>query len=112
MIAAYFDENARGLRPLWRVFWVEGVLASHALFAGLLALYGGAPAWAFALAALGFLAYTAWILREVWINALNVERALYTDLARTVTVAWALNAVLVSGFLVIGRVLGQPLPFL
>jgi|CXWL01.1.fsa_nt_gi hypothetical protein len=111
MLAAYFDENRRGTRPLWQVFWLQGVLVSQLLFAALLAVYRAAPAWTFLLATAGFLAYTAWIMREVWINAFNVRRQFHTDLARTLTVFWALNAVLVCGFLALSRVSGQPLPF-
>jgi hypothetical protein len=111
MSATFFDENKRGNRRLWQVFWIEGVVVSHVLFAGLLAIYGAAPAWALVAAAAVFLLYTAWIMHQVWINAFNVDREVFAPIARALTVAWAMNAVLVCAFLAIGRFAGQPLPF-
>jgi len=69
----------------------------------------------FALLLLGFVAYTAWILVAVWRSAENVGRKDYGLIARALTVAWAINSVLVSGFLLLGH-LGTvesplPLPF-
>lgn len=111
MFAVYFDDTRRGNRRLWQVFWIWGVLVSQVLFAALLAVYRMAPAWSFVLATAGFIVYTAWIMREVWINAFNVNKEIYTHVARALAVAWALNAVLVCGFLVLGRLAGEPLPF-
>lgn len=111
MFAAYFDDTRHGNRRLWQVFWIFGVLVSQMLFAVLLAVYRIAPAWTFVFATAGFIVYTAWIMRQVWVNAFNVHREIYAHIARALTVAWALNAVLVCGFLVLGRLTGQPLPF-
>lgn len=110
MLATYFDDRKTGNRRLWQVFWVQGVLVSHVLFAMLLAAYNAAE-WVFVLAVAGFLVYTAWIMRQVWINAFNVDNEVNAHVARAVTVVWALNAVLVCGFLMLGRLIGQPLPF-
>ena len=44
-------------------------------------------------------AYTVWIVVSVWRCAFNVEKPLYGHMARALTVAWAINAVLVLGFL-------------
>lgn len=93
-----------GRSRLWVVFWIYGVLVSHLLFGAILYFYRqiGTPLLAVLLA--GFVAYTAWIMRMVWINAFNVEKEIYGHIARALTVAWALNAVLVSGFLFLGHV--------
>jgi hypothetical protein len=85
------------------VFWVYGVIASHAMFGLILALYPRVDSFALAALLLGFLLYTAWIMRAVWINAFNVEREVLGHVARALTVAWSLNAVLVSTFLLLGR---------
>lgn len=50
-----------------------------------------------------FVAYTAWIMRAVWVNAFNAEKETYGHIARALNVAWAINSVLVSGFLLLGR---------
>lgn len=107
--------DTRGHSPLWRVFWIYGVLVSHAYFAAILYLFPrlGTPAIALLLA--GFVAYTAVITRAVWINAHNTANRTLGEIARFLTVAWALNSVLVSGFLFLSH-LGSvdrqlPLPF-
>lgn len=94
------------------MFWLDGVLASHVLFLGLLWLYPHAPALAFAACALGFLAYTAWIMRSIWLNSGNVTRAEWGSMARVLTIGWTLNSVVVCLFLVLARVNGQPLQIL
>ena len=111
MFSTYFDDTKRGGRRLWHVFWISGVLVSQVLFAALMAVYRMAPGWTFVLATAVFLVYTAWILRQVWINAFNANKEIYARVARVLTVVWALNAVLVCGFLVVGRMTGQPLRF-
>jgi hypothetical protein len=44
-------------------------------------------------------AYTVWIVVSVWRCAFNVENPLYGHMARALTVAWAINALMVLGFL-------------
>ena len=44
-------------------------------------------------------AYTVWIVVSVWRCAFNVEKPMYGHMARALTVAWAINALLVLGFL-------------
>lgn len=100
----------RGHSRLWVVFWIYGVLASQMLFGAILYFYRdvGTPLLAVLLA--GFVAYTAWIMRAVWVNAFNVQKEIYGHIARALTVAWALNAGLVSGFLFLGHLGAVVLP--
>lgn len=86
--------------PLWKVFWLYGVIPSNLLWGGVLWMlaYGRYPG-----ATLGLLAflllYTAWIVVAVWRVAPNARDARYGVVARALTVAWALNTVLVVFFL-------------
>lgn len=108
---ALLDPDARGGQPLWRVFWIEGVLLSQLLFGLILFLRTRVGSAAFGLLLTGFVLYTAWIMRLVWINAPNTRNENYTYIARALTVAWALNAVLVSLFLFLGHLGHIDLPF-
>ncbi len=101
----------RGRSRLWLVFWVYGVLFSHIFFGAILYFYRqvSAPVLGFVLAA--FILYTAWIMRTIWVDALNVRNDMWGYLARWLTVAWALNAVLVSVFLFLGHLGKVILPF-
>lgn len=89
-----------GHSPLWRVFWLYGVIPSNLLWIGVLWLmtHGGAPG-----ATLGLLAfllpYTAWIVWAVWQAAPHAKDPRYGVLARALTVAWAINTVLMVFFL-------------
>jgi hypothetical protein len=53
-------------------------------------------------------------LNVVWRNADNVGEPLYGQIARFLTVAWSINAVLVSGFLFLNHlnVVTSPFPAL
>jgi hypothetical protein len=93
----------RGEGPLWRLYWIYGVLVSTAGGTILMtaAIYRLLPAWAILLLALLGLAYTAWILVSTWRCAFNIEspRVLGIEreglgwLARVLTFGWAINAV-------------------
>ena len=91
----------RGNGPLWKVYWVYGVLGSNVLVLILLLLIQrsalGSVWFQLVLVLLG--AYTVWIVVAVWRCAFNVENPLYGHMARALTVAWAINALLVLGFL-------------
>lgn len=104
MVTTWFLDEKPGHTRLWVAFWVYGVLVSQLLFGSILFAFRamGTPALAAALA--GFIVYTAWIMRTVWRNAFNVDNPVYGHMARALTVAWALNAVLVSLFLLLGHV--------
>ena len=105
------SDEPRGRTRLWVVFWIYGVLVSHLLFGAILYAYPRVGTPLFGLMLFGFLAYTAWIMRAVWVNAFNVDRDIFTHIARALTVAWSLNAVLVSVFLLLGHVGAVALPF-
>lgn len=110
MTSQAVSDEPRGRTRLWVVFWIYGVLVSHLFFGAILYFYRqiGTPLLALLLAA--FVAYTAWIMRSVWVNAFNVRKEIYGHIARALTVAWAINAVLVSGFLFLGHVGTVTLP--
>ena len=97
-VASYYW---RGQGPLWKAYWLYGVLGSNVL-AGILLLLmqRSAPAggW-FQLVLLVLVAYTVWIVISVWRCAFNVENPVYGHMARALTVTWAINALLVLGFL-------------
>jgi hypothetical protein len=97
-VASYYW---RGHGPLWKVYWLYGVLGSTALTLILLFLLRGGAAdrvW-FQLVLLLLAAYTVWIVVSVWRCAFNVKNPTYGHMARALTVAWAINALLVLGFL-------------
>jgi uncharacterized membrane protein YqhA len=104
------SDDVRGHTRLWVVFWIYGVLASHLLFGSILYFFRQIETPVLAAVLAGFLAYTALIMRAVWVNAFNVEKETYSHLARSLTVAWALNAVLVSVFLFLGHLGKVTLP--
>ena len=90
-----------GKGPLWRIFWLWGVLGSWILFA---AFYAALQAWGvtwglFAVAAIIMLPYTAWIITSVWLCAHNVGNRMWGDAARFLTFIWALNVGVVGGWL-------------
>lgn len=109
-VLACLSPDSRGSKPLWQVFWVDGVFASHVLFGAIFHLYPRIGTGLLAVLLVGFLAYTAWIMRAVWVNAFNVANENVGHLARALTVVWALNAVLVSGFLVFAHMSATRLP--
>lgn len=115
MSTTFLSPDTRGQKPLWIVFWLYGVVTSHLYFAAILYLYPRIASPAMALLLVGFVVYTAFITRAVWINAGNTEKELYGEIARYLTVAWALNAVLVCGFLFLSHFGATeprlPLPF-
>ena len=97
-VASYYW---RGHGPLWKVYWLYGVLGSNVLVLILLLLMQRSAlgsVW-FQLVLLLLAAYTVWIVVAVWRCAFNVENPLYGHMARALTVAWAINAFLVLGFL-------------
>jgi len=100
----------RGEGPLWKVYWLYGVLGSNALALILLWLMqrGAMDSGWFQLVLLVLAVYTVWIVVSVWRCAFNVQNPLYGHMARALTVAWAINALFILGFLelqVLARVL-------
>lgn len=95
-IAGYWH----GEGPLWRLYWVYGVLVST--LGGIVLLYltlAGAGVWVLLpVMAVGFV-YTAWLLVGIWRCAFNVrgtplgiERETWGWIARLLTFGWVLNA--------------------
>ncbi len=88
----------RGRRALATVFWGYGVFASI----GLIILHAAALQRQQLLLQQGLIfvstAYTIWILAAIWRSSAN-DRSYWAKLARGLTVAWALNSVMVLAFL-------------
>jgi hypothetical protein len=105
----FLTPNWRGDTPLWRVFWIHGVLGSAILTtliaAPALSGWFTLPILAAALAV--GIAYTAWIVVSNWRCAFNIrdeplgiDRDAWSMLARWLTVAWAINVLGLSALLV------------
>jgi hypothetical protein len=97
-VARYYWQ---GHGPLWKVYWLYGVLGSNVLAIILLLLIreGALGTLWFQIVWLLLAAYTVWIVVSVWRCAFNVDNPLYAHMARALTVAWAINALMVLGFL-------------
>lgn len=104
------SDDVRGNTRLWVVFWIYGVLISHLFFGAILYLNRQVETSMLAVMLAGFVAYTAWIMRAVWVNAMNVDNEVHGHIARALTVAWSLNAVFVSVFLFLGQLGAVQLP--
>ncbi len=89
----------RGEGPLWRAYWLYGVVVSLVLAGLYVWLLSAGNLLAQQLLLPLLLLYTAWIVVAVWRCAPNSRRDLYTQLARWLTVAWAINVLLLLGFL-------------
>lgn len=105
--------DSPGSRPLWQVFWLQGVVLSHLIFGAILLLYQSLDSLSLAILLVAFVCYTAWVLNAVWRNAGNVREPIYGEIARFLTVAWSINAVMVSTFLLLAHLqpTGHGLPF-
>jgi hypothetical protein len=85
-------------RGLFGVFWIYGVLASTVLAAVLAwSVWSDATVLAQALIPVAAV-YTAWILLVIWRHAPEAD-PLWGTMARWLTVAWAINAIMALGFL-------------
>jgi hypothetical protein len=101
--------NWRGETPLWRVYWLYGVLGSAVLTAliAVPALSGWITLPVLAAALVAGAAYTLWIVVSIWRCAFNIEkehfgieRDAWAMLARWLTVAWAINVLGLSAMLI------------
>jgi len=90
----------RGKEPLWRVFWLYGVLTSVVVTGAFLWLViTGAGGFGLRqILVVAFVPYTAWILVSIWRCAFNARNEVYGHLARGMTIAWAVNATLLVLF--------------
>ncbi len=87
---------------LWKTFWIYGVLGSHILWGILAILLWGADVTSKIVIyplILIILLYTAWICRGIFTAAADAQNELHGIIAQNLTVAWAINSVLVSLFL-------------
>lgn len=108
----WLSPETRGTQPLWCVFWIYGVFCSQILFAALLFAFDKTGSPLFALALAGFASYSLLITRLVWTNADNVRDPRYGQIARFLTVAWALNALLMSVFLLMSHLSDHSRPLI
>lgn len=90
-----------GAGPLWKVFWLYGVIPSNILLAIILTmLWRGMAPDMISLLLILLLLYTSWIVISVWNCSQNVRvENYYGVLARWLTVAWAANTILFVAFL-------------
>lgn len=90
-----------GRGPLWRVFWLWGVVVSWILFALFLAAVQslGITWGLFLVSGIVMLPYTVLILTGVWQCAYNCGNPFWGMAARGLTLIWALNVGLVGGYL-------------
>lgn len=101
MIANVVMYYLRGEGPLWKLFWLWGVVGSWILFAlFLLAVQTWGITWGLVVVSgVVMMPYSVWILASVWQCAQNVNNDLWGNLARFLTLVWALNLGAVGGLL-------------
>ena len=86
--------------PLWRVFWLYGVLPSNLLWIAVLwMMSAGAFVGIARVVLILLLLYTAWIIMAVWHTAPSAVDRRFGVLAKALTVVWAINTVLLVFFL-------------
>src|SRR3974390_125738 len=83
----------RGEQPLWKVFWLYGVVTSSALIAIYVIAFFIDRVTLRQVLLFCFAPYTAWILVSVWRCANNTHEWFWTLLARFLTMAWACNTI-------------------
>ena len=96
----YLARNLYADKPLWVVFWIYGVALSGVLI-GLLfgpALYGKISLIHYLGAVCVLGVYTHWILASIWYCADRVKNKQWSNVARLLTVAWAINLAMVLFF--------------
>lgn len=100
----FFIRYWRGDGPLWKVFWLHGVLASLGIVgAYFLAVLIGDTGVQRAVLIVALI-FAVWIAVSVWRCALNVCNVAYAYIARGLAVAWAINAVILVITLSRGRI--------
>jgi hypothetical protein len=98
-LRAFFSTEIRawhGEEPLWKVFWVYGVLASVGLALFYLLAMDEKRVVMQQVLLMALAGYTVWILVAIWRCA---ENSRWGALARGLTIAWAANTMLVLAFL-------------
>lgn len=90
--------------PLWRVFWLQGVIPSNILWAiALWALAAQRIPLMLGLFAV-LLLFTGWIIPAVWRAAPQATNPNLGVAARGLTVAWGLNTALLVFFLTLQQI--------
>ena len=91
----------RGEGRLWKVFWLYGVVGSWVLFAIFMsAMQSFGITWPLMiLSGIIMLPYSVWILASVWQCAPNAGSDLWGNLARFLTLIWAINLGVVAGLI-------------
>ncbi|MGD8710331.1 MAG: hypothetical protein PVF40_08085 [Ectothiorhodospiraceae bacterium] len=101
MEATFVSRYWHGEGPLWQIYWLYGVIGSFillGLFLMPLQSMALTPTY-YVITGVVMCLYTAWILVSVWRCADNVANPRWTQVARLLTVFWALNVLLVGAFL-------------
>ncbi|WP_256646877.1 hypothetical protein [Thermomonas paludicola] len=94
--ASYLPERS----PLWKVFWLYGVIPSNLLWLAVAFMVDHHQLPGATLGLMVFLlGYTAWIVAAVWRAAPNAKDPRYGVMAQALTVVWAINTVLIVFFL-------------
>lgn len=88
----------RGEASLALVFWGYGVFVSALLISGFIAALYNNSLWMQEALLVVTLVYTLWVLAAIW-RCPTPDTSVWWLVARALTVAWAVNIVLVSGFL-------------
>jgi hypothetical protein len=109
MVMSFVEYYWRGKGPLWKIYWLYGVLLSVGLTVVIAAagLRHAVALPGLILMVVGLAIYTGWILISVWRCAENFEGrpfgydpSMWTSLARSLTVAWAINVLGLSILLI------------
>lgn len=94
-----------GRTPLWKVFWLLGVVPSCALWAALVWMLLSEASPIAILGIIGvLLLFTIAIITAVWASSANAADRRFGVLAKALTVVWAINSVLLLFFITISLV--------
>jgi len=88
----------KGEASLALVFWGYGVFVSALLISGFVAALYNNSLWIQEALLVVTLVYTLWVLVAIW-RCPTPDNSVWWLVARALTVAWAVNMVLVAGFL-------------
>ena len=104
-IASYYLD---GHAPLWKAFWLWGVIVSTLLlFLFLFALDQIGVTWGLLIVSgIIMVPYTVWVLVAIWQCADNVRNDFWGRMARFVTILWSFNIGAVAGILLTELVVG------
>ncbi len=101
-VAEFFAAEIRawhGEEPLWKMFWVYGVITSATIVVLYVVAFDDGHMALRQILLPCFAVYTTWILVSMWRCANNTKEKLWGTLARFLTVVWAGNTILVLVFL-------------